>query len=49
MTIATTTSGSHHVLSSCRPFILNFWRPWCNGNMSIKRCHQQKEDPYQKM
>jgi hypothetical protein len=47
MTIATTTSGSHHVLSSCRSCILSFWRPWCNGNMSIKRCHLQKEDSYQ--
>jgi hypothetical protein len=47
MTIATRTS-SHHVPGSCRPCILNFWRPWCTGNKSIKRCHQQKEDPYQK-
>jgi hypothetical protein len=47
MTIAATTPGSHHVSSSCWPCILNFWRPWCNGNMSIERCHLQKEDPRQ--
>jgi hypothetical protein len=36
MTIATTTPGSHHVLSSCWPCLLSFRRPWCNDNMSIE-------------
>jgi hypothetical protein len=47
MTMVTTMLGTHHLLCSCWTFGPSFWRPWCNGNMSIERCLLQKEDPYQ--